>query len=146
MDDNLRGVGATLLVNYDWRFSSYQKAKCVILNDNGLRAAGYNIVLANFLTTSNDVQYLHITLGLVKNSAPTTLVSFSYSYCKIFYVAGDLNWTHSVTSDTLGTYNYLIPAEFEKADGLNTSVNVGSANQPVYFNNGVPTACNWWVS
>ena len=146
VDDNLRGVGATLLVNYDWRFSSYQKAKCVILNDNGLRAAGYNIVLANFLTTSNDVQYLHITLGLVKNSAPTTLVSFSYSYCKIFYVAGDLNWTHSVTSDTIGTYNYLIPAEFEKADGFNTAVNAGSANQPVYFNSGVPTACNWWVS
>ena len=146
VDDNLRGVGATLLVNYDWRFSSYQKAKCVILNDNGLRAAGYNIVLANFLTTSNDVQYLHITLGLVKNSAPTTLVSYSYSYCKIFYVAGDLNWIHSVTSDTIGTYNYLIPAEFEKADSLNTSVNAGSANQPVYFNNGVPTACNWWVS
>ncbi len=146
VDANLRGVGATLLVNYDWRFSSYQKAKCVILNDNGLREAGYNIVLANFLTTSNDIQYLHITLGLVKNTAPTTLVSFSYSYCKIFYVAGDLNWTHSVTSDTIGTYNYLIPAEFEKADSLNTSVNAGSANQPVYFNNGVPTACNWWVS
>lgn len=34
----------------------------------------------------------------------------------------------------------------DSAGSLSSSVSVGSANQPVYFNNGVPTACNWWVS
>lgn len=32
------------------------------------------------------------------------------------------------------------------AASLSSSISVGSANQPVYFNNGSPTACNWWVS
>lgn len=34
----------------------------------------------------------------------------------------------------------------DSAGSLSSSVSVGSANQPVYFNNGSPTVCNWWVS
>ena len=34
----------------------------------------------------------------------------------------------------------------DSAGSLSSSVSVGSANQPVYFNNGSPTVCNWCVS
>ena len=34
----------------------------------------------------------------------------------------------------------------DTAGSFSSSVNAGSTNQPVYISNGVPTACNWWVS
>ena len=112
---SLTGCGVTLLVNYDWNTTS-QKAKCVILNDNGLRAAGYNIVLANFLSNDGTNQWMHITLGLVKNSEPGTLVAFAYSYCGIFRVNSDVNWVHSIASDTVGSYDQLVQAVLTDAD------------------------------
>ena len=115
VDGSLTGCGVTLLVNYDWNTTS-QKAKCVILNDNGLRAAGYNIVLANFLSNDGTNQWMHITLGLVNNSAPGTLVAFTYSYCGIFRVNSDVNWVPSIASDTVGSYDQLVQAVLTDAD------------------------------
>lgn len=112
---SLTGCGVTLLVNYDWNTTS-QKAKCVILNDNGLRAAGYNIVLANFLSNDGTNQWMHITLGLVNNSAPGTLVAFTYSYCGIFRVNSGVNWVPSIASDTVGSYDQLVQAVLTDAD------------------------------
>ena len=140
---SLQGKGVTLLVNYDWRDTQYQSAKCQILSDNGLIDAGYQIVLANFKSDNNSK--VHVCLGLVSTSAPTTLVQFAYSYCKIFRLCSGLNWTHSIASDNVGSYNDLIPSEYVKAISIGNA-NVGNANQPVYFSNGVPVACNWWVS
>lgn len=140
---SLQGKGVTLLVNYDWRDTQYQNAKCQILSDNGLIDAGYQIVLANFKSDNNSK--VHVCLGLVSTSAPTTLVQFAYSYCKIFRLCSGLNWTHSIASDNVGSYNDLIPSEYVKAISIGNA-NVGNANQPVYFSNGVPVACNWWVS
>lgn len=112
---SLAGCGVTLLVNYDWN-TNYQKAKCVILNDNGLRAAGYNIVLANFLSNDGTNQWMHITLGLVENSEPGTLIGFAYSYCGIFRVNSDVNWVPSIASDTVGSYDQLVQAVLTDAD------------------------------
>ena len=140
----LIGKGVTVLVSYDWYGTTYQAAKCQILNDNGMSDAGYKIVIANFYTDNNT--NLHICLGLVKTSSPTNLVNFTYTYCRIMRIAYGGDWTESVASDNETSYSHLIPAEFGKADSFSTSVNAGSANQPVYFNNGVPTVCNWWVS
>ena len=113
VDDNLKGCGVTALVTLDWRTSESRLAKLCIVNDNGMSAAGYNIVLANFLTDSG--ANLHITIGLVKKSASTTLVAFSYSYCRIVPISNGMNWTHSVASDTVGTYDFLIQGTYEDA-------------------------------
>ena len=113
VDGNLKGCGVTALVTFDWRASESRLAKLCIVNDNGMSAAGYNIVLANFLTDSG--ANLHITIGLVKKSASTTLVQFSYSYCRIVPISNGLNWTHSVASDTVGTYDFLIQGTYEDA-------------------------------
>ena len=113
VDGNLKGCGVTALVTLDWRTSESRLAKLCIVNDNGMSAAGYNIVLANFLTDSG--ANLHITIGLVKKSASTTLVAFSYSYCRIVPISNGMNWTHSVASDTVGTYDFLIQGTYENA-------------------------------
>lgn len=113
VDGNLKGCGVTALVTLDWRTSESRLAKLCIVNDNGMSAAGYNIVLANFLTDSG--ANLHITIGLVKKSASTTLVEFSYSYCRIVPISNGMNWTHSVASDTVDTYDFLIQGTYENA-------------------------------
>ena len=113
VDGSLKGCGVTALVTLDWRTSESRLAKLCIVNDNGMSAAGYNIVLANFLTDSG--ANLHITIGLVKKSASTTLVQFSYSYCRIVPISNGMNWTHSVASDTVGTYDFLIQGTYEDA-------------------------------
>lgn len=109
-DGGLQGKGITVLVTYDFRRSSLQKAECRILSDNGVRDAGYNVVLANYVSGSGDNSKLYICIGLVKNSAPTTLVEFAYSYCEIFKLCTIGDWTQDISSDAVGTYNYLIQA------------------------------------
>lgn len=106
----LQGKGITVLVTYDFRKSSLQKAECRILSDNGVRDSGYNIVLANYVSGSGDNSKLYICIGLVKNSAPTTLVAFAYSYCKIFKLCTIGDWTQDISSDAVGTYEYIIQA------------------------------------
>lgn len=109
-DGGLQGKGISVLVTYDFRKSSLQKAECRILSDNGVRDSGYNIALANYVTGSGDNSKLYICIGLVKNSAPTTLVAFAYSYCKIFKLCTIGDWTQDISSDAVGTYNYIIQA------------------------------------
>lgn len=109
-DGGLQGKGITVLVTYDFRKSSLQKAECRILSDNGVRDSGYNIVLANYVSGSGDNSKLYICIGLVKNSAPTTLVAFAYSYCKIFKLCTIGDWTQDISSDAVGTYDYIIQA------------------------------------
>lgn len=109
-EGGLAGKGITVLVTYDFRFSSLQKSECRILSDNGVRDAGYNVVLANYISGSGDNGKLYICIGLVKNSAPTTLVSFNYSYCRIFKVSTIGDWTQDISSDAVSTYNYLVQA------------------------------------
>lgn len=109
-DGGLQGKGITVLVTYDFRRSGAQKSECRILSDNGVRDAGYNVVLANYVSGSGDNGKLYICIGLVKNSAPTTLVEFNYSYCKIFRVSTVGDWVEDISSDAVGTYNYIIQA------------------------------------
>ena len=109
-DGGLQGKGISVLVTYDFRKSSLQKAECRILSDNGVRDSGYNIVLANYVTGSGDNSKLYICIGLVKNSAPTTLVAFAYSYCKIFKLCTIGDWTQDISSDAVSTYDYIIQA------------------------------------
>lgn len=107
-DGGLQGKGITVLVTYDFRKTGSQIATCKILADNGVGAAGYNVVLANFYSDSGDNKKLHICIGLVKNSAPTTLVAFSYSYCKIFKLCTIGDWTQDISSDAVGTYDHIV--------------------------------------
>ena len=109
-DGGLQGKGITVLVTYDFRRSGTQKSECRILSDNGVRDSGYNVVLANYVSGSGDNGKLYICIGLVKNSAPTTLVEFNYSYCKIFRVSTVGDWVEDISSDAVGTYNYIVQA------------------------------------
>lgn len=121
----LAGKGVTVLVSYDWRETTYQSAKCQVLNDNSFSDTGYRIVLAKFLSDNNSK--LHLCLGLVNTSAPTTLVGFAYSYCKIMRVGYGLNWTESIASDNVGTYNSLIPATYFMETDTNYKIKVVSS-------------------
>lgn len=141
-DGGLVGKGITVLVTYDFRFSSMQKSECRILSDNGVRDAGYNVVLANFISDSGDNGKLHICIGLVKNSAPTTLVAFNYSYCKIFKVSTIGDWTQDISSDAVGTYNYIVQATDLVSSAVNADmvdgkhIVIGSwagASNTIYF-------------
>ena len=138
----LVGKGITVLVTYDFRFSSMQKSECRILSDNGVRDAGYSVVLANYVSGSGDNGKLYICIGLVKNSAPTTLVAFNYSYCKIFKVSTIGNWTQDISSDAVGTYNYLVQATDLVSNAVNADmvdgkhIVIGSwagASNTIYF-------------
>lgn len=141
-DGGLVGKGITVLVTYDFRFSSLQKSECRILSDNGVRDAGYNVVLANFISDSGDNGKLHICIGLVKNSAPTTLVAFNYSYCKIFKVSTIGDWTQDISSDAVGTYDYIVQATDLVSSAVNADmvdgkhIVIGSwagASNTIYF-------------
>lgn len=141
-DGGLVGKGITVLVTYDFRFSSMQKSECRILSDNGVRDAGYNVVLANYISGSGDNGKLYICIGLVKNSAPTTLVTFNYSYCKIFKLSTIGDWTQDISSDAVGTYNYLVQATDLVSSAVNADmvdgkhIVIGSwagASNTIYF-------------
>lgn len=121
----LAGKGVTVLVSYDWRTTTYQSPKCQVLNDNFFSDTGYRIVLANFLSDNNTK--LHICLGLVNTSAPTTLVGFAYSYCKIMRVGYGLNWVESIASDDVGTYNYLVQSTYFMETDTNNKIKVVTA-------------------
>ena len=141
-DGGLRGKGITVLVTYDFRRSGTQKSECRILSDNGVRDAGYNVVLANYVSGSGDNGKLYICIGLVKNSAPTTLVEFNYSYCKIFRVGTVGDWVQSISSDAVGTYDYIIQATDLVSNAVNADmvdgkhIVIGSwagASNTIYF-------------
>lgn len=141
-DGGLQGKGITVLVTYDFRKSSLQKAECRILSDNGVRDSGYNIVLANYVTGSGDNSKLYICIGLVKNSAPTTLVAFAYSYCKIFKLCTIGDWTQDISSDAVSTYDYIIQATDLVSNAVNADmvdgkhIVIGSwagASNTIYF-------------
>jgi len=138
----LQGKGITVLVTYDFRRSGTQKSECRILSDNGVRDAGYNVVLANYVSGSGDNGKLYICIGLVKNSAPTTLVEFNYSYCKIFKVSTIGDWVQDITSDAIGTYNYIVQATDLVSNAVNADmvdgkhIVIGSwagASNTIYF-------------
>lgn len=141
-DGGLQGKGITVLVTYDFRRSGMQKSECRILSDNGVRDAGYNVVLANYVSGSGDNGKLYICIGLVKNSAPTTLVEFNYSYCKIFRVSTIGDWVEDISSDAVGTYNYIIQATDLVSNAVNADmvdgkhIVIGSwagASNTIYF-------------
>lgn len=138
----LQGKGITVLVTYDFRRAGTQKAECRILSDNGVRDAGYNVVLANYLSGSGDDMRLYISVGLVKNTAPTTLVEYNYSYCKIFRLCTIGDWGQSISSDANGTYDFIVPATDLVSSAVNADmvdgkhIVIGSwagASDTIYF-------------
>ncbi len=141
--DSVAGPGGlansmTILVVLECRGSD-RHIRAEIINNNNWTASTMP-VLVTFL--SDNGTKMHVCVALANTS--NELQDFTYTKTRVLPLSEYVNWTWNLARDSVSTYDYIHRCYYGKADSL--SVSAGSANQPVYFNNGVPTACNWWVS
>ena len=98
----------------------------------------------------SDEYFWPATLGDAENAVSANELRIPYGSGSVYLqigVSGSGNYLELGTNMADGVMvNYAGEASTAAVAGRLGTASVGSSDNPIYLNNGVPTACNWWVS
>lgn len=161
---NLTGLRPTLIVEEDGdlrKFSigftnasgTLQAFQYMRFNVTGIGYSNgftYDRWFSTISTKGSGESFWPAKLGDAENAVSANELRIPYGSGSVYLqigVSGSGNYLELGTNMADGVMvSYAGEASTAAVAGRLGTTSVGSANNPIYLNNGVPTECNWWVS